>query len=380
MTEATRKTMKSVIRIILIVIGTYLLLRLSVYCIPFIIAFILSSLIEPLVYFMEKKIKIPRKIGSVFCLLLVLSVLGTILGLIISRLVREIVNVYNQINEIFGSLQEFFDVVLEKVNSIYISLPKTISDTLDQYLSEAASNVKAWLGPMVEGITNFTMSLPQALVFLIVTILATYFMTSDKNKINNFLDSQIPVQWLEKARGVVNKLFSALFGWLRAQIILMTITFTELSVAFLVMRIENGLLFALFIAIVDALPVFGVGTVLIPWGIVELITGSYQRGFSLLLLYIIVLVIRQLIEPKIIGKQIGIHPLLTLFAMYTGLQLIGILGMIVGPVLMVIAKSILGAVLSTDGFKGWLQRTFHYSMKPAVKRERTGKKEELQNK
>lgn len=367
MVDSTKRTIKRIIRIALIIVGIYLLLRLSLYCIPFIIAFILSSLIEPMINFMEKKIKIPRKIGTVFSLLFVFSLLGTILGLIISRLVKEIVNVYNQINEIFGSLQYFFDAVIERVNNIYISLPKTISDTIDEYFANAASNVQQWLSPLVSKITGFTLSLPQALVFIIVTVLATYFMSSDKHKINLFLDKQFPVQWMERTREVFNRLFFALFGWLRAQLILMTVTFTELTIAFLIMRIENALLFALLIAVIDALPVFGVGTVLIPWGIVEIIAGNYQRGFSLLLLYIIALVVRQLIEPKIIGKQIGIHPLLTLFAMYTGLQLLGVIGMVVGPVLVVILKSILEALLSNEGFTSWLRRTFGYTVNPVEK-------------
>ena len=368
--QMNRNTIKIIFRLLLIAASVYLLLRLSVYCIPFIIAFILSSLIEPVVNFMEKKIKIHRKVGSIVSILLVLSILGTILGLIITQLVKEIVNVYNQINEIFGSMQQFIEAMIEKANNIYISLPKTISDTLDQYFADAASNAKELLDPIVKGATSFTMSLPQAMLFLVVTILATYFMTSDRNKINLFLDKQIPGQWMEKTRTVMNKLFSALFGWLRAQLILMSVTFTELTIAFIVMRVENGLLIALLIAIVDALPIFGVGAVLIPWGIIELLSANYQRGLSLLLLYIIVIVIRQMIEPKIIGQQIGIHPLLTLFAMYLGLQLFGILGMIVGPVLMVIIKSILGAVVKTDGFKNWLQRTFGSGQKTApVKNE-----------
>jgi sporulation integral membrane protein YtvI len=370
-----RGTIKLIIRIAIIALCIYLLLRLSVFCIPFIIAFILSSLMEPLVSFMDRKMKIPRKAGSVISLLLVLSIVGSIQGLLITRLVKEIITVYNQINEIFGSMQQFFEAMIEKINNIYISLPKTISDTLDKYFADAASNAEEFLKPVVTWITDFTMSLPQALVFLIVTVLATYFMSSDRDKISSFLDKQVPGQWMEKNRSVMNKLFSALFGWLRAQLILMTVTFTELTIAFIVMRVENGLLIALLIAIVDALPVFGVGAVLIPWGIVELLSANYQRGLSLLLLYIIVIVIRQLIEPKIVGQQIGIHPLLTLFAMYLGLQLFGIPGMILGPVLMVIIKSILGAVVKTDGFKNWLQRTFGASKSSLSKKEAVTKKE-----
>lgn len=368
MAGLNRRTIKIII-ITAIILCIILLLRLSVYCVPFIIAFIISCLIEPLVSFLEKKVRIPRKVGSVICILLVLTVLGTILGLIITRLVKEIINVYDQINVIFGSIQQFFEAMIEKVNHFYISLPKTISDTVDQYFAEAANNAREILKPLIEKITSFTMSLPQVLVFIIVTILATYFMTSDRNRINSFLDRQFPVQWMEKTRMLINRLFSALFGWLRAQLILMTVTFTELTVAFMILNIPNGLLLALIIAIVDALPVFGVGTVLIPWGIVELISGYYQRGISLLLLYIIVLVVRQLIEPKIIGQQIGVHPLATLFSMYLGLQLFGLIGMIVGPILIVILKTVFGTILNTDEIKKWLQYMFNYYMKPASRKE-----------
>jgi len=372
MAAISRRTIVRILIILAIIICILLVLRLSVYCIPFIIAFILSSLIEPLVSFLEKKVKVPRKIGSVFSILLVLTILGTILGLIITRLIKEITNVYEQINVIFGSMQQFFESMIERVNHLYISLPKTISDTLDQYFAEAARNAQNVLRPLIDKITSFTLSLPQVLVFLVVTILATYFMTSDKNDINSFIDRQFPVQWMEKTRIVINNLFSALFGWMRAQLILMTVTFTELTIAFMILNIQNGLLLALIIAIVDALPVFGVGTVLIPWGLIDIISGNYQRGISMLLLYVIVLVVRQLIEPKIIGQQIGVHPLATLFSMYLGLQLFGIIGMIVGPVLMVILKTIFGTILNTEEIRKWMQHTFNYYMKPVPRRE-TGK-------
>ncbi|NLK68715.1 MAG: sporulation integral membrane protein YtvI [Clostridiaceae bacterium] len=368
MTDSKRRRFKIILAII-IILGIFLLLRLSVYCIPFIVAFILSSLIEPLVKFIEKKIKIPRKIGTVFSLLFVIAVLGTILGLIISRLVKEIISVYEQINEIFGSLQLFFEAMLEKFNNFYVSLPQTVIDTVDEYFAEAASNAKAYLAPIIEGLTSFTLSLPQAFIFFIITILATYFMSSDKDTINAFFDRQFPVTWMEKTRSIINKLFGALFGWIRAQLILMTVTFTELTIAFIILEVQNALLLALIIAVVDALPVFGVGTVLIPWGIVNLLMGNYKLGISLLLLYIIVLVVRQLIEPKIVSHQIGVHPLLTLFSMYLGLQLIGIIGMIVGPVLVVVLKTLFTTILNTDHIRKRIKQTMNQYLKPAQKQE-----------
>lgn len=362
MTESKRRIFKIVLAVI-IILAILFLLRLSVYCVPFIVAFILSSLIEPLVKFIEKKGKIPRKISTVISLLFVIAVLGSILGLIISRLVKEIINVYGQINVIFGSLQLFFEAMLERFNNFYVSLPQTLIDTIDEYFAEAASNAKAYLAPVIEGLTSFTLSLPQAFVFFIVTILATYFMSSDKDMINEFFDRQFPDTWMEKTRSILNKLFGALFGWMRAQLILMTVTFTELTIAFIILEVQSALLLALIIAVVDALPVFGVGTVLIPWGIVNLLTGDFKLGISLLLLYIIVLVVRQLIEPKIVSHQIGVHPLLTLLSMYLGLQFLGIIGMIVGPVLMVVLKTLFSTILKTEDIRNWIKQTTNKYLK-----------------
>ena len=153
-------------------------------------------------------------------------------------------------------------------------------------------------------------------------------------------------------------MFSALFGWIKAQLILMTITFTELNIGFLIMKVENSLLLSLLIAVVDALPILGTGTILIPWAIIKLISGDYRLGISLLLLYLIVIIVRQLIEPKIVGKQIGMYPLLTLFAMYTGLQAMGFAGMIVGPIIVLIIKSILESFLEKYTLKEWYYKRF----------------------
>lgn len=361
MPEVFKKTLLTLLKLLLIALGVFLVFKVGGYLVPFIVAFIFASLIEPLVRFIESKLRITRKIGSVFSILVVLGTIFTVLGFIITRLVKEIINVYNSLNLTTDNVSAFIDDIMTRLNSFYISLPVEVADGINKMLTDLTNNLENLLKPIVDIATSgikIAFSLPQALIFVLVTILATYFMSSDKHKIIHYLDSQIPENWLKKTKDISHNVFVALFGWLKAQLILMTITFSEVLTGLLIIGIENPLLVALIIAVVDALPVLGAGTVLIPWAIVNLISGNTRLGLSLALLYIIILFVRQLIEPKIVGQQIGIHPLFTLFGMYLGLQFIGVLGMFLGPLTVVLLKYILEGILKVEGFKGWYEKTF----------------------
>ncbi len=365
MPEAIKKTLFTVLRLLLIALGVFIVLKIGGYLIPFILAFIFASMIEPLVKFIETKMKISRKIGSVFSILVVLGVILTVFGFIIARLVKEIINFSSSINITAENISSFINSIVEKANDIYIGLPIEIADTINSMLTDVTSKLGNLLKPIVDlatgiasGTIQFAFTLPQVLIFIFVTILATYFMSSDKNMIMYFLDAQIPSEWIKKVRAITHNVFVALFGWLKAQLILMLITFSEVLAGLLIIGIQNSLLIAIMIALVDALPVLGAGTVLIPWAIINLLLGQTRLGLSLLLLYIIIIFVRQLIEPKIVGKQIGIHPLFTLFGMYLGLQFIGVIGMFLGPLCVVVLKYLLEGIFKVEGFKGWYERNF----------------------
>jgi sporulation integral membrane protein YtvI len=207
---------------------------------------------------------------------------------------------------------------------------------------------------LVTGILNTAISIPQAIVFVIVTVLSTYFLSSDRDRIFGFLASQFPESWAAKARSIKKDMFSALFGYIRAQLILMSITFLELYAGFALIGIKHPLILALLISVIDALPILGTGGILAPWAAYSFLTGNMKMGFSILALYGVVWIVRQLMEPKVLGQQIGVHPLLTLMAMYTGLQLLGIPGLIVGPITMLLLKNILTGILKGRTLKEML--------------------------
>ncbi len=359
-------TIFTILKVLLAVVVALLFFRAIKYIVPFILAYFFASLIEPLVKYMEKKLRIPRKAGTIFSILVVLSTVISFLGFLVYRLIKEIQNVYQNININVDGITDFFHVIIDKINGIYIQLPPGITDiinkagqNLENQLQEELKRVISLAQMSIE----FALNLPQVFIFILVTILATYFMSSDKNKILTFLDGQMPSNWLKKTRIIASNIFTALFGWLRAQLIIMTITFSELLVGLLIIGIENALLLALLIALIDILPVLGAGTVLIPWGVINIVLGNTKLGLSLLLLYVIILFIRQLMEPKIVGQQIGVHPLLTLSGMYVGLQVFGVLGMFAGPILVVVIKYVVVGLTKADSFKSWFENNFQINKK-----------------
>ena len=145
---------------------------------------------------------------------------------------------------------------------------------------------------------------------------------------------------MTKLYNIINGLVKSLGGYLKAQGIMISITFLELFIFFSVYGMKYSLILAITIAIIDALPILGTGTVLIPWSIFNLALGNYKLAIFLIILYFFVLVVRQLIEPRVVASQIGVYPLLTLLAMYTGVKLIGLFGVIVGPIVLIIAKNV----------------------------------------
>lgn len=361
MPVTVKKVITIFLKVILVLLVVFVIFRLLKYIVPFVLAYFFASLIEPMVKFLNKKLRIPRKVGSIFSILVVLGTIAALASFVVSRLVREARNVYTTLDINVDSITSYFNRIIDKINGIYIQLSPEISNIVN----EAVQNLSTTLQSILKNITNFAqasiqfaMNLPQILIFIVVTIMATYFMSSDKTTILKFMDNQIPSDWLRKTRSITNNVFSGMFGWLRAQLIIMTITFTELVIGLSIIGIENALLIGLLIAIIDILPVLGAGTVLVPWSIINLILGHTKLGLSTFLLYVIILFVRQIIEPKIVGQQIGVHPLFTLAGMYVGLRVFGVLGMFLGPMSVIVIKYIIEGIAHNDSFKNWFERNF----------------------
>ena len=187
-------------------------------------------------------------------------------------------------------------------------------------------------------------------------ILSTFFISLDKTQIVSFLEKQFPSIWLEKIYNIKREMFTVLGSYIIAQLILMTLCFFELLtllnlLSFLKFNVHYPLLMSIIICIIDALPILGAGAILLPWVVLAILLGDFKLAVGILIVYFIVLSVRQMLEPKLISENIGVHPLITLISMYSGFKILGVSGFLVGPVVMIILKNVFSKELEIGFFK-----------------------------
>jgi len=341
----------NIIKFGLILLVFYIIFKLGSYLIPFIVAFVIATLVEPIVIMLEKKAKIPRKLGAVISILFVLGSIITIATLIITKLVNELTVLIEQLGPSIEMIETTIASMINNAERFYNWLPIQVTNDLniENIFNTLYETLTKVLKSLVGMVVNFGGSIPEVVIFIVVTLLATYFIVCDRKKIHSLLKDKLPTVWLESAENIIKDMFSGLFGWAKAQGILMTIAFIELNIGFFIMKVPHALVWAIIISVIDALPFFGMGAFLLPWSLLSFLNSDYRMGISLLMLYVICFVVRQLTEPKLLGEQIGVHPLMTLMAMYLGLRLFdSVLGIILAPILLVTAKGIISGLLKNQ--------------------------------
>lgn len=307
--------------------------------IPFIIAWIGAMLLRPAIDKVCRRTKIPRKIVAFFCVGFVFTLVFSVIGIFFVRISSEI-------KEISSCLVDDTADIIEKVFSFAERLPflKDIEDTdtalrlrsaVTEMVGSALSSICA---KIPDAVMSFASCLPDILLFAITLILSAFYLGADVGSINNRIVRFFPKDKRHRIFEAKEKLMTAGMRYLRAYLIILLMTFFELLIGFYILKIPYALTLASVIAIIDILPVLGVGTVLIPWGIVLLIVGNSASAAGIFVLYGIIWVIRQVAEPKIVGNSVGVPPLLTLAAMYIGYSLIGFGGLFVFPIAVMILK------------------------------------------
>lgn len=355
-----KKILKFTLYFVLSLLFAYIGIKLALFFLPFLIGFIVSKIIKKPVNFLNKKLKFPRPFAVILSLIVFIAIIGGLCYLLISNLFRELFALYKMSDSLFPPMYNTLsNLITQGTNFINLNLPPELVSSLQNsalnILNSVLTTVTSFVSTAVTGIVNFVMELPNMLVYIIITFLASFFISCDNKKIYESLAMHIPNNWLNRVESLINDLFKALGGYIKAQCIMITITFTELFIAFSVFRVNYALILAIIISVVDALPILGTGTVLLPWAVFNLVTGNYTFAVCLVVLYLFVLAVRQLIEPKVVGTQIGIYPLLTLAAMYAGVQLTGnVLGLILGPIVLIIIKNVLAQIYE----KGMLRNLF----------------------
>jgi sporulation integral membrane protein YtvI len=335
---------------LVIIMAIYLFFsRFLVYLLPFVLAWIIASLINPIVNLLDNKTKIPRGIISALLVVLLVSIIILLSFLGVSCLITELSNMSAKLPQYFNMVRAIFDDLLSQGQNIYINLPDGFTQLVDSSFDNLIRSVMAAISNAIGKSLSIVTLFPKTLIFIIVTIMASYLISRDIKKIGEFISSQLPADFVVRLKTVELDLFKALGGFIRAQLTIMGITFIMTATGLYIIGIPYALTMALIIGLVDALPILGTGAIMVPWSLVNILTENYGIGFALLVLYAIIIITRQIIEPKIVGRNIGLHPLATLAALYIGIQLFGVIGVVLGPVIVILFK----ALQSTSIIPNW---------------------------
>lgn len=324
---------------VLILLAIIVKLRILRLFAPFIVAWIFATLLNKVVTWANVKLKLHRGIGTILSMLTILSGVLWIIGLIAKKLWEQMINFTTR-------LPQITDEIVLQINQIESNLGRTLrlfpgNDTftnLDTLVEELMDSMSSFLSSALPVAYDAVAKVPNIVLFIIAMLLATFFMTKDYYKIKDFVKAQFSDTIVDKMVIMQKGILEAIGGYVRTQVILMSITFMICLAGLFIFGIDYALLLAVIIAIVDALPVFGSGTILIPWAVYNFLIANYSLAIGLLCIYGIIFMTRQVLEPKILSTQIGIYALVTVMAVYIGYQLIGVLGLIIGPALVVIVQ------------------------------------------
>lgn len=310
------------------------------YFLPFVIALLIAAAMEPFVRLLERR-RLPRSAAVAAAMIVYFAALFTLAFFAANRLAAEAGDFSRNLPEYGRFLADLFNDLANWGKKVYLHLPKEIVGPLQGSILSLAGHATKALTALAGSIIGMLTSLPDLLMFFMFTVIATFFFSRDRGLFREFLTRRVPAPTYAKLTALKGSLRHSLVGFLKAQLILLTLTFSECFIGLSVIGIRYALVISIFTAIVDILPVLGTGTVLIPWGLVCLIIGKTHTGAGLLILYLVIMVVRYMVEPKIVGTQLGLHPLVSLVAMFVGLRAFGVLGLLLGPAIVVTVLAIM---------------------------------------
>lgn len=333
----------------------YVALKLSVFYMPFLIALVLALLLEPLIKWLMKKFKWTRLVSSVVIIGITLLLLFAIIGWGSSTLFKEA-------NNLLQGKDTYFDKTKNIVNSftnnkaLVDNMPDELKTNLENTENDWINSLVNWITNTLESLKTWIKKVPNLLMTFFFTLMALFFMCTDKIFIVDQLEHHLPEKWMKKLTVHMHQFIKSFSSYLKAEAILIFISFAISLVGLVIFKlcklnVPYPLITALGIAFVDALPIVGSGAVMVPWAIIEALNGDILLGFLIIALWCVMGVVRNLLEPKLVSKHIGIHPIFTLIAMYTGYKTIGVMGMILGPIVLLILKEIYSPMIEQGIFK-----------------------------
>lgn len=304
---------------------------------PFIIAFLISWALQRPIRFLSEKLRVHKKILAIFLVLLFYCTIGLLIALLI-------IKSFSAVGELIASLPALYEAhinpligkIYDSLESSFIRLDPELMNALDTLIQDSAASIGeiiSGLSMTVAGaVSGAASSLPGFLIRLLLMVISTFFISMDYDRLMGFILRQFNDRTQELFFQIKKYIIGTLFVCIRSYALIMSITFVELSIGLHILRIENAFLIALLIAVFDILPVLGTGGIMIPWAIITFLLGNFSLAIGLAVLYVVITIIRNILEPKIVGGNIGLHPVVTLISLFVGAQLFGVVGLFGFPI------------------------------------------------
>lgn len=310
----------------------FLLPKCIWFFMPFIVGWIISLIASPVVRFFEEKLKVRRKAVSAVVIVAVLAVVVLLVYLLIAKLVKEGISFINELPAIWNSILAEFNEVGDNLQGLYDRMPADMQRTLDNigqemgdYFGNIMSNIEL---PSFEAVGNVAKQIPDIFLNIIICLLSAYFFVADKSYMADVVEKYVPKS-IRYRIDLIHRSFSkAIGGYFKAQFKIECWVYILLVIGLMILDVNYAFLVALGIAFLDFLPVFGTGTVMLPWAVIEFLSKDYKMMFGLLVIWLVGQLVRQVIQPKIVGDSIGVDAIPTLFLLYIGYRMAGMIGMI----------------------------------------------------
>jgi len=336
------------LRLLLLLLGLWALVRLGPTVVslfsPFLLALLMSWLLSPAVRWLHEKLGVSRRFLSLFLLLLVFVALGGILWALAAGAAKELVSLAGNWETLLASLQAASDAVGHTFSRLMDHLPTGAQETAEglvaRFFQWLETVFPSLLSRTMDALTGVAKQVPSFAVGSVVFIMASYFITADYPRLRSSLTDRLPDgprAFLSLVKGAASAGFG---GYVKAELILSIGVFFILLGGFFLIHQPYALLLALALAVLDFIPIIGSGTAMVPWALVDLLTGNFRHAVGLMVVWGLVALFRRLAEPKVLGNQTGLSPILSLVSVYVGMQAAGVLGMVLGPVICLVALDI----------------------------------------
>ncbi|MDV4149339.1 sporulation integral membrane protein YtvI [Clostridium sp. AL.422] len=344
--EKKREFIINIIYLMIIGAIIYIAIKYALgWFLPFVIGFGIAFMLKPLINLITKKLRINRKVVAGLTVLIFYATVGALLTLIIVKVFIALKDLFIRLPNVYmNNIEPLFYEIAINVEEVLGRLDPSLVQGIRDMIASLAESLGTIVTGISTGVVSFISStvsmVPSFFVIVIFTIIASFFFAMDYVNITGFIAKQFSPKVSSIFFDVKDYIVGTLFKFVKAYSMIITITFIELSIGLSILRVDNAISVALLIACVDVLPVLGTGGIVIPWIFIELFKGNVGLAIGLTIVYVVITVVRNILEPKIVGQQVGLHPLIMLICIFVGVRLFGFLGIFTLPIMVIILKNL----------------------------------------